>query len=98
MIRRGVSHRPPLFLSLDEVKRMRTILRFSAAFRWTATLLVLGLVAPARAHAGPEASHGGTLAKTRRHQFEVVFRKDGLSVYPTGPGNTSVDVSKLSGT
>ena len=41
--------------------------------------------------AGP---HGGAVAKSGPHQFEVVFRKDGLTVYPLMPPAT---VAKLTG-
>jgi hypothetical protein len=42
--------------------------------------------------------HGGTVAKTKHHQFEVVLRKDGLNVYPMGQKNDPLDASRLGGT
>ncbi|MDB5349279.1 MAG: hypothetical protein JWN86_526 [Planctomycetota bacterium] len=76
----------------------KTITRFSAAF---AALLAVGFAAPCRAqavHDKGSAPHGGTVAKTARYQFEVVFRSDGLSVYPSAPGRGPIDVARLTGT
>ena len=53
------------------------------------SLLVLALAGVAAAHEGHDhgaAPHGGTVAKTRRYEFEVVIRKEGLNVYPVGQG------------
>ena len=47
-------------------------------------------------HQHPAARHGGTLAPSGDYQFEVVFKKDGLTVYPHGPGVTPAAVSQMS--
>lgn len=78
------------------MRKMKT--RFPAAF---AALLATGLAAPGHAQEVRDqgaAPHGGTVAKTGRYQFEVVFRKDGLSVYPSAPGRGAIDVAMLAGT
>jgi hypothetical protein len=67
------------------------------------TVLTVGLtlILGARAqesHEYGKAMHGGIVAKTKRHQFEVVLRKDGLNVYAIGHENGPIDVSRLSGT
>jgi hypothetical protein len=67
------------------------------------TVLTVGftLILAARAqesHEYGKAMHGGTVAKTKHHQFEVVLRKDGLNVYPMGQKNEPIDASRLSGT
>jgi hypothetical protein len=67
------------------------------------TVLTVGLtlILAARAqesHEHGKAMHGGIVAKTKRHQFEVVLRKDGLNVYPMGQKNDAIDASRLSGT
>lgn len=46
-------------------------------------------------HAGP---HGGTLTKAGSRQFEVVFAKAGLKLYPLTPDMKPVDASRLAGT
>jgi hypothetical protein len=38
------------------------------------------------------------MAETRRHQFEVVIRKDGVNLYPMGQHGAPVDASRLTGT
>jgi uncharacterized protein YbaR (Trm112 family) len=67
------------------------------------TVLTVGftLILAARAqesHEYGKAMHGGTVAKTKHHQFEVVLRKDGLNVYPMGQKNEPIDASRLNGT
>lgn len=63
------------------------------------TSLGLGISGLAVAQDGHGAApHGGTVAKSGHHQFDVVFKKDGLLLYPLGPDNRPVDASRLSGT
>ncbi len=75
-----------------------------ASYRAIACLvpaLALGLGALAGAQEGHDhgaAPHGGTVAKTQRHQFEVVLRTNGLNLYPIGQKDAPVDVSRLTGT
>lgn len=47
-------------------------------------------------HQHPAVRHGGTLAPGGDYQFEVVFKKDGLAVYPHGPGVTPAAISRMS--
>ena len=68
-------------------------------------LTAVGGIAVARAqdghdHAGHDhaAPHGGTLAMSGTHHFEVAFAKAGLWVYPLTADHKPVDASKLSGT
>src|SRR5512135_1050101 len=78
-----------------------TMLRTFRAVGGRLSLLALGLVGVATAQEGHDhaaGTHGGAVAQTRRHQFEVVFRKDGLGVYPMGQDGTPLDPSRLTGT
>lgn len=68
------------------VRSNRIILAISAS---AALAIGLGPIAASAQHDGHEpdgghAEHGGTVAKTDRHQFEVVFGEDGLRLYPHG--------------
>lgn len=45
----------------------------------------------------PRPEHGGTVAETDRHRFEVVFKADGLILYPRGNGLRPGAVSGLKG-
>src|SRR4051812_31263809 len=76
----------------------KTTTRFPGAF---AAILAAGFASPGQAHEGHDhgaAPHGGTVAKTGRYQFEVVLRKDGVSVYPSAPDRGAIDVATLAGT
>jgi hypothetical protein len=42
--------------------------------------------------------HGGKVAMTKEYYFEVVFAKNGVSVYPRTHEDKPIDVSRLSGT
>jgi hypothetical protein len=42
--------------------------------------------------------HGGKVAMTKAYQFEVVFTRDGVKVYPRTHEDKPLDTSKLSGT
>jgi hypothetical protein len=73
----------------------------SLAVLGTALTLGLMLSLTARAqqsHDHGKAMHGGTVAKTKHHQFEVVLRKNGVNVYATAQEGAPIDVSRLSGT
>ncbi|RUL84685.1 hypothetical protein [Tautonia sociabilis] len=77
----------------------RTILRFVAVVASAALSLALR---PSPALAGlPEngvaPQHGGTLAQTERHRFEVVFEPGGLRVYPVGDDLAPGAVAGLKG-
>jgi hypothetical protein len=81
--------------------QMMTMLPSFKAVGGLLSLLAFGLVCVAKAHEGHDhgtAAHGGVVAKTQRHQFEVVFRKDGLAVYPSEPDGKPVAAARLSGT
>ncbi len=57
-----------------------------------------GFVGLAAAHDGQAhggAQHGGTEAKSKRHHFEVVFSKAGLTLYAHGSEQKPLDVSRL---
>jgi YHS domain-containing protein len=67
------------------------------------TVLTVGLtlILAARAHEGHKHDkpvHGGIVATTKHHQFELVLRKDGLNVYAAGDKNDPIDATRLSGT
>jgi hypothetical protein len=71
------------------------------AFGGMLSLLVLGPAGAAtaqEAHGIGMAEHGGVVARTPHHHFEVVFRKDGLAVYPSGTDGKPVASARLSGT
>jgi hypothetical protein len=67
--------------------------------------LILGSPALAQDHDGhdhgghqhPPAQHGGTLASSGSYQFEVVFKEDGLAVYPHGPSISPMAITQMSG-
>lgn len=61
-------------------------------------LVLAGVASGDEGHDHAAAPHGGVMAKSKRHQFEVVFRKDGLAVYPSGPDGKPLDAARLSGT
>lgn len=71
----------------------------------TALALAFGGQAMAQAHDGhdhgehqhPAAQHGGTLAASGNYQFEVVFKEDGLAVYPHGPSISPMAITQMSG-
>jgi hypothetical protein len=80
---------------------MRKIRWKSLAALGVALVVGPGLGGLSRAHEGHDhgaASHGGTVAKTKHYQFEVVFAKDGLKVYPYEQENKPLDASRLAGT
>lgn len=83
------------------MRQTRTLL----AMVGTALSLVLGTGGMALAHDGhehaghqhPAAQHGGSLASSGNYQFEVVFKEDGLAVYPHGPSITPMALTQMSG-
>ncbi|MBX6312049.1 MAG: hypothetical protein IRY99_03885 [Isosphaeraceae bacterium] len=80
---------------------MRKVRWKSLAALGVALVIGPGLGGLSQAHEGHDhgaASHGGTVAKTKHYQFEVVFAKDGLKVYPYGQENKPLDGSRLAGT
>jgi len=66
-----------------------------------ALILGIGLIGPAGAHEGhdhPAAAHGGVVAMSKAHRFEVVFARDGLKVHPLAPADTPAAIAGLTGT
>lgn len=66
-----------------------------------AGIFAIALGAIARAHDGHDHGaplHGGKVAMTKEHHFEVVFAKDGLRVFPRSHEDQPVDASRLAGT
>lgn len=76
---------------------------------WKRPLAVLGVslalgfgtVGRSSAHDGQEHGsplHGGKMATTKGYHFEVVFAKNGVTVFPRTHENKPVDASRLTGT
>jgi hypothetical protein len=72
-------------------------------FATIGTALVSGLALPASAMAQERHDHGmprhsGIIATTKAYQFEVIFTKDGVKVFPRTHEDKPLNTSKLSGT
>lgn len=66
-----------------------------------ALLIGAGLGSLSQAQEGHEhgpASHGGTVAKTPHYQFEAVFTRRGLKVFPSNQKGQPLNASRLAGT
>jgi len=64
-----------------------------------ALVAAAGVMAPAGAHDGHDhggAQHGGVEAKTKRHHFEAVFTKAGVTLYVHGAEHKPVELAGLS--
>ncbi len=73
----------------------RIVTRLGLALAMSVSSALVGLAAAHDGHSHGGAQHGGTEARTRRHHFEVVFSKAGLTLYAHGPEQTPLDVSRL---
>ncbi len=73
----------------------RIFTRLGVALAMSVSSVFVGLAAPHDGHAHGGAQHGGTEAKSKRHHFEVVFTKAGLTLYAHGPEQKPLDVSRL---
>jgi len=63
-----------------------------------ALVLATGLALAHDGHEHGAALHGGKVLMTKEYHFEVVFAKDGLTVYPRSHDDKPVDASRLTGT
>jgi hypothetical protein len=63
-----------------------------------ALFLLSGLAVARDSREPSRAEHGGAVAETRSYRFEVVFRDDGLWVYPRGKDGKAIAASGLAGT
>lgn len=70
--------------------------------RWLAVLVagpMLGVVALAGDEKGDvKPRHGGIVSSTEAYNFEVVFERGGLRVYPLTKDGTPIEASGLAGT
>lgn len=82
---------------MQETGRMGRCMYLAAV--GSALALGLGGVASAdEGHKHGAPLHGGKVTMTKEYHFEVVFTKDGLSVYPRTHEDKPVDASRLTGT
>src|SRR5437773_3759725 len=82
---------------------MHEIRQYSLAAFGVALAIGLGSVGLSRAHEGHEHKHGaplhgGKVTMTKEYHFEVVFAKNGLTVYPRTHEDQPIDASRLTGT
>ena len=73
----------------------RIVTRLGVALAMSVSSVFVGLAAAHDGHAHGGAQHGGTEAKSKRHHFEVVFSKAGLTLHAHGPEQKPLDVSRL---
>lgn len=73
----------------------RIVTRLGVALAMSAGFVFVGLAAAHDGHSHGGARHGGTEAKTKRHHFEVVFSKAGLTLYAHGPEQKPLDLFRL---
>ncbi len=73
----------------------RIFTRLGVALAMSVSSVFVGLAAAHDGHAHGGAQHGGTEAKSKRHHFEVVFSKAGITLYAHGPEQRPLDVSRL---
>jgi hypothetical protein len=76
----------------------RIFSRLGVALAMSAGFIFAGFAAAHDGHDHGGAQHGGIEAKTKRHHFEAVFSKAGLTLYAHDSAHEPLDASRLKAT